>query len=47
MTEIEFIFDTETLELTFDPKDADILLDLYQEKDTHDLPELTTYQILE
>ena len=45
ITEIEYIFDTETLELTFNPKDVGLLSDLYQEKETQDIPELTTYEI--
>ena len=47
ITDIEYIFDTETLDFIFDPKDADLLLGLYQETDTQDIPEMTDYEILD
>jgi hypothetical protein len=47
VTEIEYIFDTETLKLIFDSKDNDLLLALYMEKETQGIPELTTFEIME
>jgi hypothetical protein len=47
VTDIEYTFDTETLELAFNPKDTNLLLALYLGKDTKDIPELTKYEVQE
>lgn len=45
--DIEFIFDTETLELTFDETATSLLVDIYHTNDAVDMPEFTQYQILD
>lgn len=45
-TDLEFIFDTVTLELVFDSEDANLLLEIFNKK-CLEFPELTTYEIME
>lgn len=47
ITDIEYTFDTETLEFVFDPKDFDLLIDLYRKDGTQDIPEMTKFDLLE
>jgi hypothetical protein len=42
VTEIDFYFDTETLDFEFNDKDIELLIDVYNEK-AFDIPDLTEY----
>lgn len=46
ITELEFVFDTDTHEMTFSDKDVDLLLVIYKKK-CLEFPELTTYEIMD
>jgi len=44
VTEISFTFDTENLQIDFDEKDHQLMLDIFHQK-VQDIPELTQFVI--
>lgn len=45
--DIQFILDTETLELIFDEDATSLLIEIYHTNEAVDMPEFTQYQIID